>query len=75
MFLNELKEAGFEDNTLVIYTSDNGIPFPNSKTNLYDSGMREPMLISSPKHPENWGQVGNHREYLDSVGEYVPVFG
>lgn len=38
LVLNELKDAGFKDNTLIIYTSDNGIPFPNGRTNLYDSG-------------------------------------
>lgn len=27
VILNELKEAGFEDTTLVVYSSDNGIPF------------------------------------------------
>lgn len=27
LILNELKEAGFEDSTLVVYSSDNGIPF------------------------------------------------
>lgn len=27
LILNELKNAGFEDSTLVLYSSDNGIPF------------------------------------------------
>lgn len=39
LVLEELKNAGFKDNTLVIYTSDNGIPFPNGRTNLYDPGL------------------------------------
>lgn len=38
LVLKELENAGFKDNTLVIYTSDNGIPFPNARTNLYDPG-------------------------------------
>ncbi|XP_012214785.1 N-sulphoglucosamine sulphohydrolase isoform X1 [Linepithema humile] len=54
LVLEELKNAGFKDNTLVIYTSDNGIPFPNGRTNLYDPGLAEPMMISSPIH--------NHRK-------------
>ncbi|EZA55070.1 N-sulfoglucosamine sulfohydrolase [Ooceraea biroi] len=48
LVLEELEKAGFKDDTLVIYTSDNGIPFPNGRTNLYDSGLAEPMMISSP---------------------------
>ena len=38
LILAELLQAGFEDNTLVIFTSDNGIPFPGAKTNLYNPG-------------------------------------
>ncbi|XP_032669145.1 N-sulphoglucosamine sulphohydrolase [Odontomachus brunneus] len=48
LVLEELKNAGYKDNTLVLYTSDNGIPFPNGRTNLYDPGIAEPMMISSP---------------------------
>lgn len=39
LVLEELNNADFKDNTLVIYTSDNGIPFPNGRTNLYDPGL------------------------------------
>jgi N-sulfoglucosamine sulfohydrolase len=38
LVLQELKAAGFEKNTLIIYSSDNGIPFPSGRTNLYDPG-------------------------------------
>lgn len=49
--------AGHLDDTLVIYTSDNGIPFPSGRTNMYDPGVREPMLISDPTRPQTWGKV------------------
>ncbi|XP_030627705.1 N-sulfoglucosamine sulfohydrolase [Chanos chanos] len=57
LVLQELRDAGFDNNTLVIYSSDNGIPFPNGRTNLYRSGVAEPMLVSSPEHRQRWGQV------------------
>ncbi|XP_030064463.1 N-sulfoglucosamine sulfohydrolase isoform X1 [Microcaecilia unicolor] len=57
LVLEELRGAGLENDTLVIYSSDNGIPFPNGRTNLYRSGMAEPMLVSSPWHQQRWGQV------------------
>ncbi|KAI2585501.1 SGSH isoform 7, partial [Pan troglodytes] len=41
----------------VIFTSDNGIPFPSGRTNLYWPGTAEPLLVSSPEHPKRWGQV------------------
>lgn len=48
LILKELESAGHADNTLVIYTSDNGIPFPSGRTNFYDPGLREPLIIRSP---------------------------
>ncbi|XP_043384533.1 N-sulphoglucosamine sulphohydrolase isoform X2 [Chelonia mydas] len=57
LVLEELRSTGLHNSTLVIYTSDNGIPFPSGRTNLYWSGTAEPMLVSSPEHTERWGQV------------------
>lgn len=57
LVLEELRHAGLLNSTLVIYTSDNGIPFPGGRTNLYRSGTAEPLLLSSPEHPQRWGQV------------------
>ncbi|XP_077979654.1 N-sulfoglucosamine sulfohydrolase-like [Glandiceps talaboti] len=59
LVLKELKAAGHEDDTLIIYTSDNGIPFPNGRTNLYEPGMAEPMLVSSPYVTKRWGDESN----------------
>ena len=70
ILLEALKDFGFDKNTLIIYTSDNGIPFPNGRTNLYDSGMAEPMLISSPFANQRWGQS---TEAMVSLTDIVPT--
>ena len=70
LFLKSLQEFGYDKNTLVILTSDNGIPFPNAKTNLYEPGMGEPMIISNPMAPERWGQ---ETEALASTTDIVPT--
>lgn len=57
LLLEELKTAGHLDDTLIIYSSDNGVPFPNGRTNVYDSGLAEPMFISSPVHTDRHNQV------------------
>ncbi|XP_073444190.1 N-sulphoglucosamine sulphohydrolase isoform X1 [Dendrobates tinctorius] len=57
LILSELRSAGHENDTLVIFSSDNGIPFPNGRTNLYWSGRAEPMLVSSPGQPRCTGEV------------------
>ena len=57
LILKELEDAGYGNNTLVIFTSDNGIPFPSGRTNLYEAGAREPFLLYSPEHRQRAGQV------------------
>jgi len=46
--LDHLQETGELDNTLVIVTSDNGMPFPRCKATLYDAGVRVPFAVRFP---------------------------
>ncbi len=43
-----LKDAGHWDDTLFVFLSDNGIPFPGAKTTAYDAGLRLPCLVRNP---------------------------
>jgi N-sulfoglucosamine sulfohydrolase len=43
-----LKETGVYDDTLVIYISDNGVPFPGAKTTVYEPGLRLPCIVRNP---------------------------
>jgi N-sulfoglucosamine sulfohydrolase len=43
-----LERAGELDNTILIVTSDNGMPFPRAKANVYDGGTRVPLAIRWP---------------------------
>jgi len=46
--IKELKKQGISENTYVIFMSDNGRPFPRSKTRLYDSGIKTPFIVWNP---------------------------
>ncbi|HWN18019.1 MAG TPA: sulfatase [Gemmatimonadales bacterium] len=46
----ELERRKLRDNTLVVFLSDNGAPFPREKGTLYDSGTRTPLILSWPGH-------------------------
>ena len=46
--LQELETQKVSNNTIVIFLSDNGRPFPRDKTTLYDSGIRTPLIIRWP---------------------------
>ena len=47
--LAELERIRELDRTLIVATSDNGMPFPRAKANLYDWGTRMPLAI-------RWGE-------------------
>lgn len=68
LVLGELASFGLDKNTLIVYSSDNGIPFPRGRTNLYDAGIAEPLLVSSPLHRERWGQES------DAMASLLDIF-
>ena len=43
-----LRARGELENTLIVVTSDNGMPFPRAKANLYDYGSRMPFVAHWP---------------------------
>lgn len=47
--IKRLEADGKLDNTLIVWTSDNGMPFPRSKANLYNFGTHMPLAIRWPK--------------------------
>jgi len=49
VLLQELAASGHADDTLVIFLSDNGRPFPGAKDNLYREGIRLPLIVRSPQ--------------------------
>lgn len=46
--LKLLEERGLASNTLVIFTGDNGMPFPRSKGTMYDPGINTPLVARWP---------------------------
>ncbi|MEZ5399641.1 MAG: sulfatase [Bryobacteraceae bacterium] len=43
-----LRRHGVDDNTLVVFTGDNGLPFPRAKGSCYDPGIRVPLVVRWP---------------------------
>ncbi len=46
--LKLLNDHGLTENTIVIMTSDNGMPFPRAKSTLYEPGILVPLIIKWP---------------------------
>lgn len=50
--LNVLKETGEYEETVILFTTDHGLPFPMMKCNLYDDGIGVAFLLRYPGMPE-----------------------
>ncbi len=46
--LDYLRRQDLERSTLIVFVSDNGLPFPRAKGFLYDPGIRVPLIVSQP---------------------------
>ena len=46
--ISMLEDTGLNENTLFIYTTDHGSPFPRAKCTLYDPGIETILLMHEP---------------------------
>lgn len=74
LIVESLRASGQLENTLLVFISDNGMPFPNAKTNLYDSGVRLPMIARGAGLPA--GAVTNAMaSWIDLVPTFLEAAG
>ena len=70
VLLDKLAELRELDNTLVVVTSDHGMPFPRGKTNLYDCGVHVPLAVRWPPRVP----AGRTVTDLVSLTDLAPTF-
>jgi arylsulfatase A-like enzyme len=79
--LKELKDLGIDDNTIVVFTADNGgmkfswpdgqtSPFQGEKCTTWEAGVRVPALVKWPHHVKP-GTIFNG---LFGANDWVPTF-
>ena len=66
-----LEKAGRLDNTIIVITSDHGMPFPRAKASLYDAGSHVPLAIRWPKGIVQAGRVYGG---LVNLSDLAPTF-
>jgi arylsulfatase A-like enzyme len=68
--LKILEQDGELDNTLVVISGDNGMPFPRCKSNLYDMGTNVPLAVRWPAAAKG----GRVVEDFISLCDLAPTF-
>lgn len=69
--IDALEKSGRLENTIVVITSDHGMPFPRSKASLYDAGTRVPLAI---RWPEGIRSPGRVFDGLVNLSALAPTF-
>ncbi|MEN8116980.1 MAG: sulfatase [Bacteroidota bacterium] len=74
--LQKLEEIGELENTLIIVTADNGMPFPRIKGQVYEYSNHLPLAIMWPNRIKNPGRVVNDFvNFIDFTPTYLEVAG
>jgi arylsulfatase A-like enzyme len=73
--LAELDRQHVAGDTLVVFLSDNGRPFPRCKTTLYDSGIKTPLIARWPGHVAPGGRCASLVSTIDLAPTILKLAG
>lgn len=73
--MRTLEEAGELDNTLIVVTSDNGMPFPRAKANVYEYGIHMPMAARWPGYAKGGRTVDDFVSFIDLAPTFLEAIG
>lgn len=73
--LANLELSGRAHNTLVVVTSDNGMPFPRSKANLYGIGVHMTLAVRWPAKVKGGRKVDDFVSHTDFAPTFLEAAG
>ena len=74
--VRELTRQRVLDNTVIIVMADNGRPFPHSKTQLFDDGIKPPLIVHWPAgipHPASTDALVSSIDIAPTILELAGV--
>ncbi|CAM1373240.1 sulfatase family protein [Tenacibaculum xiamenense] len=75
-FLKVLKETGELENTIIVVTSDNGMPFPRVKGLSYEHSNHLPLAVMWPNGIKNPGRViKDYVSFIDFAATFIDLAG
>jgi uncharacterized sulfatase len=71
----DLARRELGDQTVFLYTSDHGAQWPFAKWNLYDAGIRSPLLVVWPGHIRPGSDSGAMVSWIDLLPTLIDLAG
>jgi len=73
--LDALRDAGLEKDTLVVFTTDHGMPFPRAKMSCYDPGIHTALILRLPGVIEAGSRVSHLVSHVDLLPTLLDALG
>lgn len=73
--IRRLEKNGEPGNTIIVMTSDNGMPFPRAKASVYDYGTRMPLAISWKGKIKPGTVIGDFMNFVDFAPTFLEAAG
>lgn len=70
-----LEKEGELENTIIVFTSDNGMPFPRAKCTLYEHGTHVPLVVYWPEKMSRGGKVKDFVNLADLAPTFLDAAG
>jgi arylsulfatase A-like enzyme len=72
-----LEQSGQADETIVIVTSDHGMPFPRVKGHCFEAAHRVPLVVRLPRSQAGDGgrRAGEFVSFIDLAPTFLELFG
>ena len=74
-YMKMVKQLGIEDNTIFIFTSEQGSNFPFAKWTCYDLGLRTALIVRGPGRSKPGTKSAAMVEYVDIVPTLLKAAG
>lgn len=68
--LDSLKQSGLQDNTIIVFVSDHGMPLPYAKSSMYPDGTRTPWIVV---WPGTVSPASMDRDHMISAIDFAPT--
>lgn len=70
-----LEQHHLMNNTLIVFTSDNGMPLPRAKSTLYDHGVRMPLIYKWDNKIKKARVIDDPVSFIDFAPTFLEIAG